>query len=56
MQVNVTPITRTFGEIVAEARRLNGIIKNLGESQTSRNAAINAIYRLEDETGLSLRR
>lgn len=56
MKVNVTPVRRPFGEIVAEARRLNAIIKNLGESQTGRNAAINAIYRLEDETGLSLRR
>jgi len=56
MQVNVTPIRRPFGEIVAEARRLNSIINSLRESKNSRNAAISQIGALEVETGLSLRR
>jgi hypothetical protein len=45
-----------FGEIVAEARRLNRDIKNLGLSKISRNAAITQLTALEAETGLDLRR
>lgn len=56
MKVDLTPVRRPFGEIVAEARRLNRIINDLGESKNSRNAAITLIGRLEAETGLSLRR
>ena len=49
MKLNISQIT-------AEARRLNGIIRNLGESKVSRNSAITRLSQLERDTGFSLRR
>lgn len=45
-----------YGEIVAEARRLNAIIGDTRWSKSTRNGAITLIRKLEAKTGLRLRK